>query len=208
MIVNHRGTETQTSPRLSASVVKAILTTANLLTVLRIIFVPILIILLVYERMGWALATFVAAGLTDGLDGLIARRFGQKTSIGALLDPIADKLLMTATIVVLSLPQMGLVNTVPRWLMIIVVFRDVFILLGSLIIILMMGYRTFKPSPYGKASTFLQIVTVFAVLFYNWRGIQAGGLDILFYATGFVTVFSGLHYFVGGRRMFGVSNAD
>src|SRR5881398_1745537 len=83
----------------------AVLTTANQLTILRIVFVPVFIILLVYQDIGWALTTFVAAGITDVLDGIIARRFGQKTSICAVLDPIADKLLMTSSILILSLRQ-------------------------------------------------------------------------------------------------------
>src|SRR6266705_6453565 len=83
----------------------AVLTTANQLTILRIVFVPVFIILLVYGEIGCALATFVAAGLTDVLDGIIARRFRQKTSIGAVLDPLADKLLMIASILILSLSR-------------------------------------------------------------------------------------------------------
>src|SRR5438128_10441246 len=99
----------------------AVLTTANQLTILRIVFVPVFIILLAYGEIGWALSTFVAAGITDVLDGIIARRFRQKTSIGAVLDPLADKLLMTASILILSLPQMDFHNTIPRWLLIVVV---------------------------------------------------------------------------------------
>src|SRR4029077_11526323 len=127
----------------------AVLTTANQLTILRIVFVPVFIILLAYREIGWALGTFVAAGITDVLDGIIARRFGQKTSIGAVLDPLADKLLMTTAILILSLPQMGFLNTIPRWLMIIVIFRDLFILIVSLVTVLMVGWRMFTPSPYG-----------------------------------------------------------
>src|SRR6058998_1258645 len=152
----------------------AVLTTANQLTILRIVFVPVFIILLAYHEIGWALATFVAAGITDVLDGVIARRFGQKTSIGALLDPLADKLLMTASILILSLPQMEFHNTIPRWLMILVICRDVFILLVSL--------------------------TVLAVLYVNWRNITVPELNILFYMTGFMTAFSGLHYLIRALR--------
>src|SRR5215813_3098488 len=140
---------------LNVRVAQPFATTANQLTILRIVFVPVFIILLVYHELGWALTIFVAAGLTDVLDGVIARRYGQKTSIGAVLDPIADKLLMTTSIIVLSLPQMQFPNTIPRWLMILVISRDVFILLVSLLIVLTVGWRTFKPSPYGKASTAL-----------------------------------------------------
>jgi cardiolipin synthase len=178
----------------------AILTTATQLTILRIVFVPVFIILLSDGHLGWALAIFVTAGLTDVLDGVIARRFGQKTSIGAVLDPLADKLLMTTSIVILSLPQMGFPNVIPRWLMILTVSRDFFILLVSLVIVLMVGWRSFKPTAYGKASTVLQVTTVLAVLYANWRGDPVPNLMVLFYVTGFMTALSGLHYLVTGRK--------
>jgi len=178
----------------------AVLTTANQLTILRIVFVPVFIILLAYGEIGWALSTFVAAGVTDVLDGIIARRFGQKTPIGAVLDPLADKLLMTASILLLSLPQMGFATAIPRWLMIVIIFRDVFILLVSLIVVLMVGWRVFTPSPYGKASTVMQVLTVLAVLYVNWKHMTVPELHILFYMTGLMTAFSGLHYLVRGLR--------
>jgi cardiolipin synthase len=174
----------------------AVLTTANQLTMLRIVFVPVFIILLVYEETGWALTTFLAAGITDVLDGIIARRFGQKTTIGAYLDPIADKLLMTSSVVILSLPQMGFANPLPRWLMIIMISRDVFIFIFTLVLVFMAGMRIFAPSPYGKASTVLQAVTVIAVLLCNWQGAVVPELQILYFMTGFMTAFSGLHYLV------------
>ena len=163
-------------------------------------FVPVFIILLAYGEIGWALSTFVAAGVTDVLDGIIARRFGQKTPIGAVLDPLADKLLMTASILLLSLPQMGFATAIPRWLMIVIIFRDVFILLVSLIVVLMVGWRVFTPSPYGKASTVMQVLTVLAVLYVNWKHVTVPELHILFYMTGLMTAFSGLHYLVRGLR--------
>jgi len=174
----------------------AVLTTANQLTLLRIVFVPVFVILLVYGKTGWALNTFVAAGVSDVLDGVIARRFGQKTTLGAFLDPIADKLLMTSSVVILSLPQMEFANTIPRWLMVIVISRDLFIMLFTLVLVLMTGFRIFPPSYYGKASTALQVVMIFAVLFANWRGVPVPQLAILYYMTGFMTAFSGLHYLV------------
>ena len=184
------------NPRLALSFA----TTANQLTMLRIVFVPVFIILLVYHEIGWALGTFVAAGITDVLDGVIARRFGQKTSIGAALDPIADKLLMTSSILILSLPQMEFHTMIPRWLMIIILFRDVFILLVSLIVVLMVGWRVFTPTPYGKASTVMQVLTVLAVLYTNWKHLTVPELNILFYMTGLMTAFSGLHYLARGLR--------
>ena len=171
-----------------------ILNLANQLTILRIVFVPVFVILLVYDERGWALAVFFAAALSDGLDGLIARRFGQKTSVGAILDPIADKLLMSCSIVLLSLPQMGFANPIPVWLMLLVIFRDAFILLASLAFILTQGFRVFPPSRSGKMSTMCQLATLFAVLFYNWIGVAAPGLYFLFILTGLLTAISGLQY--------------
>ena len=175
-------------------------TIANQLTILRIVFVPLFITLLAYRELGWALGTFVIAGITDVLDGVIARRFGQKTQIGAVLDPLADKLLMTSSIIILSLPQMEFLNPIPRWLMIIMIFRDVFILLVSLLIVLMVGWRVFRPTAYGKASTLLQVLTILAVLFANWNNVVVPELQIVFYITGLVTAFSGIHYLVTGRQ--------
>jgi len=172
----------------------AVLTTANQLTILRIVFVPVFIIFLVYRDVGWAFCTFVAAGLTDVLDGIIARRFRQKTSIGAVLDPLADKLLMIASLLILSLSRVGFHTAIPRWLLIIIICRDAFILLVSVIIVLMVGWRVFKPSPYGKASTVMQFLMVLAVLYVNWQHVTVPQLQILFYATGLMTAFSGLHY--------------
>lgn len=172
----------------------SILNLANQLTILRIMFVPVFVILLVYGDMGWALAVFVAAALSDGLDGLIARQFGTKTSLGAILDPMADKLLMSCSIVLLSLPQMGFVNQIPIWLMLLVIFRDVFILLGSLAFILIYGFRVFPPSWSGKLSTLFQFLTLSMVLFYNWIGAPAPGVDFLYILTGALTVVSGIQY--------------
>ena len=177
-----------------------ILTLANKLTILRIVFVPVFIILLTYNQLGWALLTFLAAGLTDGLDGVIARRFGQKTSVGAILDPIADKLLMTSSLVVLSMPQMEFANPIPVWLMLLVIFRDVFILFGSLAFVLANGFRTFPPTIYGKASTACQLLTVFTVLLFNWLDVVEPSLYFMFIVAGLLTVVSGVNYLFTSRK--------
>lgn len=182
----------------------AVLTTANQLTILRIVFIPLFIILLTDGSTGLALATFLAAGVTDILDGVIARRYGQKTSIGTVLDPLADKLLMVTSIVILSLPQMGFPNVFPRWLTILLISRDVLMMLVALVIVLMVGWRFFKPSIYGKASTMLQMLTVLAVLYCNWRGAAVPELRVMYYLTGALTAFSGLHYLVTGRDRVGL----
>jgi cardiolipin synthase (CMP-forming) len=178
----------------------SILNLANQLTILRVVFVPVFVILLVYAELGWALIVFLAAALTDGLDGLIARQFGKKTSVGAILDPMADKLLMSCSIVLLALPQMGFVNTVPIWLMLLVIFRDAFILLGSLAFILTYGFRVFPPSWSGKLSTMTQLVMLASVLFYNWLGAAEPGLDFLFILTGLLTAVSGVQYLYMVRK--------
>ena len=182
----------------------AVLTTANQLTILRIVFIPVFIILLSYGKTGSALAIFVLAGLTDALDGIIARRFGQKTSLGSVLDPLADKLLMVTSIVILSLPQMGFPNVLPPWLTILLISRDVLMMLVALVIVLMVGWRLFKPSIYGKASTLLQVITLLAVLYCNWREQVVPELNILYFATGGLTAFSGLHYLITGRDRVGI----
>jgi cardiolipin synthase len=196
--VNTRTTGAEKDRRLT------LLTTANQLTILRIVFIPVFIILLTDGSAGLALAIFVAAGITDALDGLIARRYGQKTSIGTVLDPLADKLLMVTSIVILSLPQMGFPNVLPRWLTILLISRDILMMLVALVIVLMVGWRFFKPSVYGKASTVLQMLTVLAVLFCNWQGEVVPQLRILYYLTGALTAFSGLHYLVTGRDRVGI----
>jgi cardiolipin synthase len=177
-----------------------ILNLANQLTLLRILFVPVFVILIVYGELSWALAVFMAAAISDGLDGLIARQFGQKTSAGAILDPIADKLLMSCSIVLLALPQMNWVNPIPIWLMLLVIFRDAFILLGSLAFVLTYGFRVFPPSWTGKLSTMVQLVTIFAVLVFNWAGVEQPALRFLFILTGLLTVSSGVQYLYIVRR--------
>ena len=91
-------------------------TPANQLTLLRMLLIPAFVMLVIYGELGWALVVFATAGITDALDGLIARRAGQKTSLGAWLDPMADKLLLVSTFVVLTLPGLGLANRLPIWL--------------------------------------------------------------------------------------------
>jgi cardiolipin synthase len=178
-----------------------VLTPANQLTILRMVFIPVFVILLVYDHLGWAFAVFILAGVTDGLDGLIARWFRQKTSLGAYLDPIADKLLLTTSFVVLSIRGMGLPNLLPLWLTILVISRDVIMISSVLIIVITTGHRTFPPSIYGKTTTCLQIVTIIAVLYLNYRNISVPALSWLFVATAVVTVYSGLDYIYRGKKM-------
>ena len=122
------------------------LTAANQLTLLRMVLIPPFAILLVYGFRGWALATFLAAGITDLFDGLIARRTGQKTTLGAWLDPVADKLLLVTMFVVLTLPGIGSANQLPVWFTILVISRDIAIVATVAVVNLAIGRRTFRPS--------------------------------------------------------------
>jgi len=106
-----------------------VFTIANQLTLLRMLLIPAFVILTIYGEFGWALAVFALAGLTDLLDGVAARMAGQKSELGAWLDPAADKLLLVTTFIVLSLPNIGLVNQIPLWLTVLVISRDVGIVL-------------------------------------------------------------------------------
>src|SRR5207245_331255 len=105
------------------------LTPANQLTLLRMFLIPAFVILVVPGHLGWALVVFATAGVTDALDGLIARWSGQKTTLGAWLDPMADKLLLVTTFIVLTVPGLGLANRLPIWLTVLIISRDVGIVL-------------------------------------------------------------------------------
>ncbi len=177
-----------------------VLTPANQLTILRMVFIPIFVILLVYDYFGWAFAIYILAGVTDGLDGLMARWLKQKTSLGAYLDPIADKLLLTTSFVVLSIKGMGLPNLIPLWLTIIVISRDVILVASVLIIVISTGHRSFPPSIYGKATTFMQILTILGVLYFNYQRTTWSGMNGVYLATAAITVFSGLDYIYRGKK--------
>ncbi len=176
------------------------LTTANQLTLLRMLLIPAFVILVVYEQHGWALAVFVAAGITDGLDGWFARR-GQQTSLGAFLDPMADKLLLVTTFVVLSIPGLGLVNRIPLWLTILVISRDVVIVITVAIVTLAVGKRQFRPSIYGKAATAVYIATCVVVVFFNFLQRPSVVVTAAIYLSLALTLVSGIHYIVHVARI-------
>ena len=179
----------------------ATLTLANQLTLVRLLLVPVLVILVVYGYPGWALLTFVLAGVTDGLDGLIARRSGGPTSLGALLDPMADKLLLVSTFIVLTMPGLELVNRLPIWLTVLVISRDVIIVLTVAAVNLAVERFTFPPSALGKAATFVYILTGSLVLFFNYLDRPSVLVDVAIWASLVVTLVSGLHYIVHATRL-------
>ena len=174
-------------------------TVPNQITFLRLAFLPFFLILMSYERYRWALLLLVIAGFSDGIDGLIARKFNQRSALGAYLDPIADKLLLSSSFIVLAFKKQF-----AWWLTILVLSRDVLILIVAAVIILASGYRPFPPSIYGKGTTFFQIILVFAaVLAAAYPALHLHPLiRVLIYIVTGLCVFSGLHYsFTMARRL-------
>jgi cardiolipin synthase len=170
-----------------------LLTVPNQITLLRLAFLPFFVISIIYDRYGWALALLLAAGLTDLFDGLVARWLGQKTALGAYLDPVADKLLLSSSFVLLALK-----GKLEWWLAILVLGRDLLILAVSGAILLVTHYRRFPPSLYGKANTLCQILLVLVVIAGNvfpvfWLPTLE---TVLIYLVTAFTILSGLHYAV------------
>lgn len=178
----------------------AILTLANQITLGRLVLAPALVLLVVYGYNGWALVTFVVAGLSDAVDGVIARRSGQNSSLGALLDPMADKLLLVSTFVVLTIPGIGLANELPVWLTVLVISRDVIMVLTVAIVNLAVGRFTFYPSILGKLTTLVYILTGTTTLFFNYLGQPSAFVDVMVYAALIATVGSGFHYILHASR--------
>ena len=174
------------------------MTVPNLITILRIILTPIFIIFLLNDAYVSALILFVVAGISDAADGLIARLFNQKSKLGAFLDPLADKILLISAFVVLSAK-----DDVHSWLAVIVISRDFLILLGVLILFLNSQDFSFKPSIISKMTTCLQLATVFVALSADLLPHLHQFSIYLFWATGLLTIISGLHYLSQWFRMMG-----
>jgi cardiolipin synthase (CMP-forming) len=174
-------------------------TVPNQITLLRLGFLPFFLILISYEHYRWALAVLVVAGLSDGIDGLLARKLNQRSSLGAYLDPIADKLLLSSSFVILAFKK-----EIAWWLTIIVLSRDVLILIVAAVIILIWGYRPFPPSLLGKGTTMFQIILVFTVVLgAAYPNALLAGIDqVLIYLVAVLATVSGFHYsFSIARRL-------
>ena len=170
-----------------------VFTVANQLTVLRMGLAPLFVVLVLGGKLRWALAVFVVAGLTDLLDGLIARWGRQQTTLGAMLDPVADKILLTSSFVALTWGP-GLTASIPAWLTVVTLSRDAIIVISVAIINLTLGRRMFYPSLLGKACTGAQLLTVALVLLVNALPVALPGLRYVFILTLCLTVTSALHY--------------
>ena len=180
------------------------LTLANQITILRIMLIPAFVLLIVYGHLGAALAVFLLAGITDALDGLIARLTSHPTSLGAWLDPMADKLLLVTTFVVLTLPQISLTNHVPIWLTVLVISRDIVIVAVVAIVNLAVGPRTFRPSLLGKAATATFILANVVIMYFNWRMERSPLVDVAIWLALALTLASAGDYFFRLRRLINV----
>ena len=177
-----------------------IVTVPNLLTVFRMVLIPVFVSLLFYQRFLFALIIFIVAGLTDGLDGLLARRFDQRSQLGTILDPIADKLMLVTAFIVLSMRSVfphpiPSHLPVPFWVTVAVISRDVFILVGAAAINIVTGFRGFRPSLLGKVNTTVQIVAIGIIMLAASLPYGTGYYLPTLYATVFgFAVLSGAHY--------------
>jgi len=171
----------------------------NSLTVLRIVLVPVIVILLIQGQYGKALVCFIIAGVTDGLDGLIARSFNQMTVVGAYLDPLADKALVISMFTTLAI-----VGVIPGWLAVVVISRDCIILGGILVMTLMSVDLEIKPSFVSKINTMLQLVTIFFALLLKMDGAEKnfhGAFMFVCWLTAIFTVISGADYLLKGMKL-------
>jgi cardiolipin synthase len=168
----------------------------NILTLVRILLTPVFVILLLRDMFPVALLVFTAAGISDGLDGLIARYLNQRTTLGSYLDPAADKLLLTSAFIV-----MAVLGIIPDWLMVIVIPRDVVIVLGLAILTLTEKKYEVKPTLVSKCTTAIQILVVFVSLYDPAHTKLALLHPVLLWGTAILTTLSGLHYIYIGMNI-------
>lgn len=173
-----------------------ILTIPNILTFMRMGLIPVFVSLVYYGYSKWALAVFLIAGISDGIDGFLARKFKQESELGTIIDPIADKLLMTVAFIILTLPNV-LPPTrhlpIPFWVTASVIGRDVLIITIAGAINIITGFRGFKPSFWGKVSTLVQVIGISLVMFAAVSGYSIF-LPTTYFIIVLLVVISGVHY--------------
>jgi cardiolipin synthase len=167
----------------------------NMLTVIRILLTPVFVIAIIKHAYILALIIFAVAAITDALDGLIARYLNQRTELGAQMDPIADKLLLSSAYVCLAI-----INQIPNWLTVIVISRDVIILMGMSICYISEVHVPINPSFISKATTLFQLLTITIALFSEYYPLVTI-LNIFCWMTALLTIISGLHYVFIGMKL-------
>ncbi len=168
----------------------------NTLTLIRLLLTPLFVILLIRNQLKPALAVFFLAGISDGLDGLIARWLDQRTILGAYLDPVADKVLLVSSYICL-----GILGLVPAWLAVVVLSRDIMIVIGIALLTLTEKKYRIRPSRISKCTTALQLLTVAVVLLSTVTARLESLMSPLVWATAILTMVSGLHYIFMGMRI-------
>ena len=176
------------------------ITFATQLTLVRMAALPFLIIAFIYHRTGIVFAIFTFAALTDFFDGLIARHWRQQTTLGAILDPVADKIFLNTCYIMMTYGSEYYAVKIPAWLTVLILGRDFMILLGALFLLLFSAEHDFHPTRLGKLSTVCQAVTIFLALGFNTLARSPGWLDLLYRLTFGVTLLAGLQYTWRGVR--------
>lgn len=174
---------------------RSILNIPNILTLGRIIITPVIVFAILRDEPALALALMIAAGITDMLDGAIARYFNQRTTVGAYLDPLADKLMLISTFVALFL-----IDEVPLFLFLAVVFRDAVIVLGAFAYEMVTRQLKMEPSMISKVTTFMQIVYIVTLLFHMAYPLADLWVQVMVWSTFAVTCISGIHYMLVWTR--------
>jgi len=184
---------------------RELLKVPNLLSVARLALSPLIVLAILAGEYRRALALCMIASVTDALDGYLARALGQSSRLGQKLDPIADKVVLSAIYIALAVP-----GAAPWWLVLLILGRDTMILACAGLAMLLTRLRSFPPSLWGKVSTLLQMVTALAVIVAHAFPATGfgGGLGVLFVVTAACTVWSGLHYAWLGFRMLRSANAS
>jgi cardiolipin synthase len=168
----------------------------NILTLIRVLLIPVFVILILDKSFWGALITFAIAGITDGIDGLIARLTHQRTELGAYLDPIADKLLLSAAFITLAI-----IEILPGWLTVIVITRDMIILVGFLVLMLTNHRPKIRISLVSKVTTVFQIATILLAFLKGYYPAFNNLSTFAIYGAAFFTILSGSHYIYVGTRI-------
>lgn len=177
------------------------MTPASFITLFRLVLIPFFLVAVSFRAPRAAFWIFVVSGFSDLLDGLVARFFSQRTVLGAILDPMADKLVLTATYIALAIPSSGLLHPLPAWLPFLTISRDVILVMVSVVLHMTHDLKRFPPSWPGKFHTFFQIALAVAVLWQNAYGLPAALVTALVVAVTATTFVSSFHYIWRARRM-------
>jgi cardiolipin synthase len=176
----------------------AIITIPNFISISRVLLIPVFLYMMLNGKILNAFIVFLIAASTDFLDGATARLLNQKTKLGVLLDPMGDKALMAAAFIILSVPKISIPNTIPGWLTITVIGRDIFLVIGAFVLFKLIGQKTFTPVFLGKISTVCQMGVLLLVLFHNVTKTYAPSLSWFYLLTLVFTILSGIQYFYIG----------